>query len=149
MSLNTLHIAGVGASAGGLEAMLQMFAHMQPTGRIAYVVAQHMAKDGHDALVARLIGRESALPVKLAEEGTRLVPDTVYIIPSGRDGALKGEALHLQPPGVGHLSTPSVNVLFSSIASTCGSKAISIILSGTGSDGANGCCAISSGLSIG
>ena len=44
-----MHIAGVGASAGGLEAMLPMFARMQATGRIAFVVAQHMAKDGHDA----------------------------------------------------------------------------------------------------
>jgi chemotaxis protein methyltransferase CheR/two-component system CheB/CheR fusion protein len=139
------HIAGIGASAGGLEAMLPMFAHMQPTGRIAYVVAQHMAKDGHDALVVRLIGRESALPVQLAEDGIRLLPDTVYIIPSGRDGEVKGETLHLQPPGAGHLSTPSVNALFSSIANTCRSKAIGIILSGTGSDGANGCRAIKAG----
>jgi chemotaxis response regulator CheB len=43
MRSNALHIAGVGASAGGLEAMLPMFAGMRPTGRIAYVVAQHMA----------------------------------------------------------------------------------------------------------
>ena len=140
-----IHIAGVGASAGGLEAMLAMFAGMQPTGRIAYVVAQHMAKDGHDTLVVRLIGRESALPVQLAEEGTRLVPDTVYVIPSGRDGAVRGDTLHLQPPGAGHLSTPSVNVLFSSIANACHSKAIGIVLSGTGSDGVNGFRAIRAG----
>lgn len=137
-----LLIAGVGASAGGLEAMLPMFAHMQPTGRIAYVVAQHMAKDGHDALVVRLIGRESALPVQLAEEGTKLTPDTVYVIPSGKDGQVQGETLCLQEPGIGHLSTPSVNALFASIADSSGDHGIGIVLSGTGSDGTQGCRAI-------
>jgi hypothetical protein len=82
----SLHIAGIGASAGGLEAMLPMFAKMRATGRIAYVVAQHMAKDGHDALVVRLIARESALPVVLAQDGIKLLADTVYVIPSGKDG---------------------------------------------------------------
>ncbi len=145
MSANNLHIAGVGASAGGLEAMLPMFAAMQPTGRIAYVVAQHMAKDGHDALVVRLIGRESALPVQLAAEDTKLIPDTVYVIPSGKDGHVQGETLHLQEPGIGHLSTPSVNALFTSIAASNRQHGIGILLSGTGSDGTQGCRAIKAG----
>jgi chemotaxis protein methyltransferase CheR/two-component system CheB/CheR fusion protein len=142
MAANPLHIAGVGASAGGLEAMLPMFAAMQPNGRIAYVVAQHMAKDGHDALVVRLIGRESALPVQLAVEGTKLEPDIVYVIPSGKDGHLQGDTLRLQEPGVGHLSTPSVNALFTSIAESKRQQGMGIVLSGTGSDGAQGCRAI-------
>ncbi|MDP2792646.1 MAG: CheR family methyltransferase [Sulfurisoma sp.] len=140
-----LHIAGVGASAGGLEAMLPMFARMSATGRIAYVVAQHMAKDGHDELVVRLIGRESALPVLLAKEGAHLAADTVYVIPSSKDGRIQGETLRLDEPAAGHLSTPSVNALFSSIAaSNCG-RAIGIVLSGTGSDGVIGCRAIKAG----
>ena len=142
MSSSGLHIAGVGASAGGLEAMLPMFAAMQPTGRIAYVVAQHMAKDGHDALVVRLIGRESALPVQLAGDNTKLVPDTVYVIPSGKDGHVRGDVLTLQEPGLGHLSTPSVNSLFSSIAESKRQQGMGIVLSGTGSDGTQGCRAI-------
>jgi len=137
-----MHIAGIGASAGGLEAMLAMFAHMQPGGRISFVVAQHMAKDGHDQLVVRLIGRESALPVLLAESGVHLQADTVYVIPSGQDGRIQGDTLILREPAAGHLSTPSVNALFVSIAESAGSKAIGIVLSGTGSDGAIGCRAI-------
>lgn len=136
------YIAGVGASAGGLEALLPMFAHMQSTGRITFIVAQHMARDGHDELVARLIGRDSALPVLLAEEGTRLQPDTVYVIPSGKDGRVKGDALNLSEPDAEHLSTPSVNALFASIAEASRDKAIGIVLSGTGTDGVAGCRAI-------
>lgn len=141
----TLHVAGIGASAGGLEAMLPMFAGMQATGRIAYVVAQHMARDGHDALVVRLIGRESALPVRLAEEGAKLTPDTVYVIPSGKDGHVHGDTLRLQEPGIGNLSTPSVNALFASIAESNRHQGIGIVLSGTGSDGTQGCRAIKAG----
>ncbi|CAA7617939.1 Methylase of chemotaxis methyl-accepting protein [Candidatus Terasakiella magnetica] len=140
-----LHVAGIGASAGGLEAMLLMFAHLRPTGRIAYVVAQHMADNGHSDLVVRLIQRESALPVRLAEHGVRLQADTVLVIPAGKDGQVRGERLVLCEPAPHHVSTPSVNALFSSIAETCRSDAIGIILSGTGSDGVTGCRAIRDG----
>ena len=144
------HVAGIGASAGGLEAMLPLFAGMQPTGRIRYVVAQHMAKDGHDELVVRLMQRASALPVVLATDGVRMLADTVYVIPSGQDGVVRGDALNLIDPAPENISTPSVNVLLQSIAKSSHTKAIGIVLSGTGSDGAAGCRAIraAGGLTI-
>ncbi|MBF0562880.1 MAG: chemotaxis protein [Alphaproteobacteria bacterium] len=146
----TLHVAGIGASAGGIEAMLPMFAQMRPTGRMAYVVAQHMAKDGHDELVVRLIGRESVLPVVLARQVESRKPDTVYVIPSGKDGTVSGTTLTLQDPAPGHLSTPSVNVLFTSLAESSRGNAIGIVLSGTGCDGVAGCRALKAwgGLTI-
>jgi len=137
-----MHVAGIGASAGGLEAMLPMFARMQPTGRISYVVAQHMAHNGHSELVARLISRESTLPVMLARETEELQADTVYVIPAGRDGRVTGKTLSLHPPGSGNISTPSVNTLFASIAESSRSNAIGIVLSGTGFDGVAGCRAL-------
>jgi len=137
-----MHIAGIGASAGGLEAMLPLCARLRPTGRIAYVIAQHMANDGHSELVARLIQRESALPVILVDKMLRLQADTVYMIPAGRDGLVRDDMLTLSEPGAGNISTPSVNTLFRSIAESCGSNAIGIVLSGTGSDGVAGCRAI-------
>ena len=146
----SLLIAGIGASAGGLEAMLQMFAQLRPTGRIAYVVAQHMAHDGHSELVVRLISRESALPVLLARDSERLLADTVYLIPSGKDGIVTGNTLKLRDPGPANISTPSVNTLFTSIAESCRKQAIAIVLSGTGYDGVVGCRAIKAngGLTI-
>ena len=147
---NPLIIAGIGASAGGLEAMLQMFAQLRPTSRISYVVAQHMAHDGHSELVVRLINRESALPVLLAKDIERLQADTVYVIPSGRDGIVTGNTLKLQNPGPSNISTPSVNTLFKSIAESGRKLAIGIVLSGTGYDGVVGCRAIKAqgGLTI-
>jgi chemotaxis methyl-accepting protein methylase len=137
-----IHIAGIGASAGGLEAMLPMCARLRPTGRIAYVIAQHMANDGHSELVVRLIQRESALPVVLVDKPVRLQADTVYMIPAGKDGLVSADTVKLSEPGAGNISTPSVNTLFRSIAESCGSNAIGIVLSGTGSDGVAGCRAI-------
>ena len=146
-----MHVAGIGASAGGLEAMLQLFAHMQATGRVSYVVAQHMAKDGHDELVVRLMQRESVLPVLLATDGIRLQADTVVVIPSGQDGQVRiggsgsnagVPVLSLSPPDASHVSTPSANALMRSIATVCGHSAIGMVLSGTGADGARGCAAI-------
>lgn len=137
-----MHVAGIGASAGGLEAMLHLFSRMQATGRIRYVVAQHMAKDGHDELVVRLIQRSSALPVLLATHGVRMQSDTVYVIPSGKDGQVQDGAISLCDPAPASVSTPSVNVLLQSIARNCRAQGIGIVLSGTGSDGATGCHAI-------
>jgi len=142
MSSRPTHIAGVGASAGGLDAMLLMFSRMQPTGRIAYVVAQHMAKGGHDELVVRLISRESALPVRLASDNTQFASDKVYVIPSGKEGYVTEGVLHLRDPDGSHVSTPSVNALFASIAESSKQQAIGIVLSGAGRDGTLGCKAI-------
>jgi chemotaxis methyl-accepting protein methylase len=137
-----IRVAGIGASAGGLEAMLVVLANLHATGRISYVVAQHMANGEHSDLVARLLGRQSALPVVMATDHEKLKTDTVYVIPSGQDGIVRGDTLVLVPPGPGSLSTPSANALLASIAESAGARGIGIVLSGTGSDGAVGCRAI-------
>lgn len=137
--LPPLTIVAIGASAGGLESLLSLFAKTRPNGRLAYVVAQHMAKDGHDELVARLMQRESVLPVEMAQTTTRLRADTVYVIPSGKDGEVHGDTLRLCEPCDRQISTPSVNTLFSSLASSARQAAIGILLSGAGSDGTTGC----------
>jgi chemotaxis methyl-accepting protein methylase len=137
-----LHIVGIGSSAGGLEAMGELFSKLFPSGQVAYVIAQHMAKDGHSELVARMLNKQSPLPVIEAAGGDLLEADKVYLIPSGSDGEVKNGRIYLLPPSPEHLSTPSVNFLFASIAREFGKRSIGIILSGAGSDGAAGCRAI-------
>jgi len=141
-SISRIAVAGIGASAGGLEALLPMLAGLRPTGRIAYVIAQHMDSNGHSELVAKLIQRESTLPVILADKALRLQTDKVYMIPAGKDGLVRSDMLTLSEPSFGSISTPSVNALLKSIAENCGNNAIGIVLSGTGSDGVTGCRAI-------
>lgn len=137
-----LFVAGIGASAGGLEALQALISGLRANGRVAYVVAQHMADDAHSDLVVRLLGRDSALPVMLAEDGERLRADTIRFIPAGCDGLVREGRLYLERRSVANLSAPSVNVLFASVAQACSERAIGIVLSGAGSDGTVGCRAI-------
>jgi len=137
-----LHVAGIGASAGGLEALQALAASLRPGGRVAYVVAQHMADDAHGGLVVRLLARDSALPVVLAGDGDPLRADTLHFIPAGYDGVVRAGRLLLERRGAGSISAPSVNRLFASIAEDCRQRGIGIVLSGAGSDGAAGCRAI-------
>lgn len=138
----SLYVAGIGASAGGLEALEQLLAHLAPTGRVSYVIAQHMAPDGHAELLVRLLERRSSLAVSLARDGDLLESDHVYLLPAGCDGVVEEDRVRLRPAAPGSLSRPSVDVLFDSLARSYGSSAIGIVLSGTGSDGVRGCRAI-------
>lgn len=138
----TPYVVCIGASAGGLEALLVVLFHLRPTGRMAYVIAQHMASGGHSTLMATLLSRNSRLPVLEAAANAPLLPDHVYVIPSGQDGVIQGGSIRLVSPARENLSTPSVNVLFSSAAEDAGRHAIGVVLSGTGSDGTAGCRAI-------
>ena len=133
---------GIGASAGGLNALRSLVANLPRTGRVAYLIAQHMAADAHAELMVTLLGRDSVLDVCLAREGTVLEPDCVYLLPAGLDGIVRGGCVGLQPSAPGSLSHPSVDVLLESVALEHGLRAVGIILSGTGSDGVRGCRAI-------
>lgn len=138
------YLVGIGASAGGLEAIKLLLANLQKTGRFVFVIAQHMASDSHMQLMVKLIGVTSVLPVSIAKHGEVLLADHVYLIPAGYDGYVDDGKFHLQALS-GHLySKPSVNELFNSIAQQFGVYAVGIILSGAGSDGVTGCAAIKS-----
>lgn len=136
------HIVGIGASAGGLESLTQLLSSLSENGRVAYVIAQHMAKNGHDELVLRLLNQKSRLKVIKARAGELLEPDRVYLIPSGFNGMVQQGYIQLLPPAPEHISSPSVNALFISLAKDMRNKAIGIVLSGAGADGAAGCKAI-------
>ena len=138
----THYIVGIGASAGGLEALFALLPHLKPNGSVSYVIAQHMAHDGHSELMQKLLNRCAHIDVALAQSGQKLLPDHIYLIPAGNNGVISEGCIHLQSPAEGHVSTPSINVLFQSIAQSFQTYAIGVVLSGTGSDGVVGCRAI-------
>jgi len=138
----TIHVVGIGASAGGLEAIKLLLANLKKTGKFVFVVAQHMSSDGHTQLMARLMGRESALPVSIINPNEALEADRVYLIPAGYDCSLEDGRFKLTQLTGKYYSKPSIDFLFNSIASACGSRAVGVILSGSGTDGVKGCLAI-------
>lgn len=130
-------VAGVGASAGGLEAISRLLAALQPDDEVAYIVAQHQASHGDTDLLAQLLNRRSARPVEVASDALALRADRVWLIPAGYDAQLVGWRLHLLPPA--GISKPSVNVLLTSLARQHGRQSAGLILSGAGTDGVTGC----------
>lgn len=137
-----LRVVGIGASAGGLEALSQLLPMLKPDASSVYIIAQHMARDNHIDLVLRLLKRNSALPVVAATHDALLVADQVFLIPPGVSGVIHQGRIQLLPITADQISSPSVTALFNSIAEGAGVNGIGVILSGAGSDGLSGCHSI-------
>jgi two-component system CheB/CheR fusion protein len=140
-------VVGLGGSAGGLEAFEQFFASTARDTGMAFVVVTHLDPD-HKALLPELIQRTTAMPVRLAVDGLRLSADTVYVIPPKRVLTVEGDVLRLRvTPNQRGPRTP-IDGFFRSLAHEWGVKAIGVVLSGMGSDGASGLRAIKEGGGI-
>ncbi|MFK7943977.1 MAG: chemotaxis protein CheB [Paracoccaceae bacterium] len=137
-----LFVVGIGASAGGLEAISELLKYAPLDVPAAYVVAQHMSPK-HKSLLTSLIDRETHLKVREIEDGMVMQPNTAYITPPRNDVVVEGARVRLMPPSEkAGTPKPSVDRLFESIAKDHGTNAVGIVLSGTGSDGAHGIAAI-------
>lgn len=131
------YVVGIGASAGGLEALRAFFSAMAPDSGMAFVVVQHLAPD-YKSLMVELLGRSTSMPVIRAEEGMEVEADRVYLIPPRYNLTVSEGRLRLQlGPGGKSLNLP-IDIFFRSLAADYGDRAIAVILSGTGSDGARG-----------
>jgi two-component system CheB/CheR fusion protein len=134
-------IVGLGASAGGLEALEQFLAHVPPDCGLAFVVVTHQ-HPGHTSLLPELLGKCTRMRVRVAEDGLRVEPNTVYLsLPEVYLAVMSGR-LHLmeaEQPGV--LRLP-IDYFFRSLAEEHKEKSIGIVLSGTGTDGTLGLKAI-------
>ncbi len=133
-------VVGIGASAGGLEALTALVANLPRHGGMSYVVAQHMSPQ-HKSMMVDLLARATALPVVEASEGQVLAPDRIYITPPNRNIEIRDGAVVLTGP-YAEGPKPSVDLLFQSLAEDLGDRVVGVILSGTGSDGARGIQAI-------
>ena len=140
-SSETPFIVGIGASAGGLEALSQLFPNLPKNLGLSYVVVQHLSPT-YRSMMAQLLGRETTMPVRDIEDGMRPEPNTVYITPPNRNVTLNAGRFRLVVPAKESLPKPSVNLFFTSLADEAAESCIGIILSGTGSDGASGIHAI-------
>lgn len=131
---------GIGASAGGLEALRSLVAALPTDSNMSYIIAQHMDPK-HPSLLRELIARSTSLTVADVTNGLIPQVNTIYITPPGHNVVMRNKTLYLEP--VSHIGPkPSVDLFFTSMAESVGEEAIGIILSGTGSDGAHGVRAI-------
>ena len=134
-------IVGIGASAGGLEALETFFGHMSPESGIAFVVVMHQPLH-HVSLLPELLGRCTTMRVLAAADGMTIEPNSVYIAPSNTYlSILHATLYHLEPPTGASLHLP-IDALFRALADDLGDRAVGIVLSGTGTDGTMGVRAI-------
>src|SRR5579864_1189022 len=133
-------VAGVGASAGGLEAFTELLKALPPNLGMAFVLVPHLDPT-HESSMAELLGRTTSMPVEEAQNGTRVMRDHVYVIPPNREMKIVNGALRLAPRGSYPQRMP-VDVFLRSLAEDKQDNAIGVILSGTASDGTLGVTAI-------
>ena len=140
---------GIGSSAGGLEAARELVRHLPSSARLSYIVAQHLSPK-HTSMLVELISRETELDVCEIIDGIKVQPGQIYITPPNKDVELSDGHLSLHEPRLGHAPKPDINRLFSSMACDQGNAVVGIVLSGTGSDGAQGIAKIkaASGITI-
>lgn len=133
------HVVGIGASAGGLEALEQFFDNVpkDTTTGIAFVIVQHLSPD-FKSLMSELLARRTTLPIQLVEDGIQVEADHVYLIPPKKEMIISGGRLLLSERERQQELTLPIDVFFRSLAQDCGAHAVAIVLSGGGSDGSRG-----------
>jgi len=134
-------VVGIGASAGGLEAMNRFFDAATTLEGSAFVVVQHLDPKGESHL-ADLLSRHTALRVAAAKDGTAIEPGHVYVCVPNHELVVRDGRLRLLDPELERSQRRPIDRLFDSLATEYGERAVAIILSGTAADGSRGISSI-------
>jgi len=135
------YIIGLGASAGGLEALTTFFNHMPLDSNMAFVVIQHLSPD-HKSMMDTLLARHTEMKILQAQDGMLIAPNCIYLIPPKNFMTVFNGKLLLNPFNKSRGIHLPIDVFMLSLAEDIESRAIGIIFSGTGSDGSSGMQAI-------
>jgi two-component system CheB/CheR fusion protein len=138
---NGFPIVGIGASAGGLEAYKAFFAQMPADSGMAFVLVPHLDPE-HPSALRSLLSSYTAMPVVEAAERMAVQPNHVYIIPPNAELGIQQKLLRVSRPSRPRGHRTPIDIFFSALAADQGENAVSIILSGTGSDGTIGTTAV-------
>ncbi|MFZ5962416.1 CheR family methyltransferase [Thalassococcus sp. BH17M4-6] len=140
-------VVGIGASAGGLEALNEMVAAIPERSGLAFVIVQHLSPD-HPSIMDELLASHTALPVRKIKDGMQIAPDCIFVIPAGPSLEIADDRFRLVPRDTRKgVRTPIDNFL-TSLSQAYGETASCVILSGTGTDGTLGLKAIKTGGGI-
>ena len=130
-------VVGIGASAGGLEAVSEMIAELPATTGMAFLLVQHLDPT-HESFLTEILAKKAAFTVETAADGAILTPDHFYVIPPNAIMTVADGTLRLRSRNGEERPHKPVNILFRSLAEQLGHRAIAVVLSGTDSDGAQG-----------
>jgi two-component system CheB/CheR fusion protein len=134
-------IVGIGASAGGLEALEQFLRHVPAGSGMAFVIVQHLDPT-HKGIMSELLQRTTGMKVTQVKHRTTVRPDCVYVIPPNKDMSILHGVLHLLTPTAPRGLRLPIDFFFRSLAQDQQEHSLGVILSGMGSDGTLGLRAI-------
>ncbi|THB80019.1 MAG: chemotaxis protein CheR, partial [Desulfobacteraceae bacterium] len=136
-----VHYVGIGASAGGLEAIEAFFSRMPEDSGLAFIVIQHLSPD-YKSLMVELLSKKTKIPVHRSVDGMEVKPNNIYMIPPKKNLSIfHGRLVLKEKDNTRGVNLP-IDIFLRSLAEDKAERAIAIILSGTGSDGTRGVRAI-------
>ncbi|REK17740.1 MAG: response regulator [Planctomycetota bacterium] len=130
-------VVGIGASAGGLDALSKLLSAVPEESGMSFVVIQHLDPT-HESALTELLARQTSMVVEEVDGDTRVEPNRVYVIPPNKYLAIEDCVLKLSDPKETRGMRMAVDYFFRSLAEDCCEYSIGIVLSGTGSDGTSG-----------
>lgn len=132
-----LFVVGIGASAGGLDAIQQLFDTIPDDTGMAYIVVQHLSPD-FKSLMPELLAKHTKMKIFTAEDKQTIKPNCIYLNQRNKNLHIKGNQLFLLDKGPKHNLNLPIDIFFHTLGEEFKEKSIGIILSGTGSDGSRG-----------
>ncbi|MEM9492176.1 MAG: chemotaxis protein CheB, partial [Myxococcota bacterium] len=134
-------MVGIGASAGGLDALRQLFSTMPADCGMAFVVVQHLSPD-HVSVMDELLGKYTQLPVAVASNEVSVEPGKIYLIPPRAEMIISCGRLLLTDRDARQSVFLPIDSFFRALGDDLGPRAVAVVLSGTGSDGSRGIRAV-------
>ena len=130
-------LVGLGASAGGIQALKEFFENVPEDSGIAYVVILHLSPD-HDSRLAQVLQSATKMPVQQVVENVKVEPNNVYVVPPNQHLMMLDGHLGVSPNLLVEERRAPVDIFFRTLAESHGPRAVAVILSGTGANGSMG-----------
>lgn len=130
-------VVGIGASAGGLQSLQSFFSNVPENCNYSFIIVQHLSPD-YESFTDELLSKQTDIKIQKARNGSELKKNRIYVIPSDKNLVLEGKKMVLVDKPEGRTLNLPIDILFSSLALNFKHNAVSVICSGTGSDGSNG-----------
>jgi len=137
---NSFPVVAIGASAGGLEAMMELLKYLPATTGMAFIYVQHLSPD-HKSLLTEILSKKTKMKVQEIDDMDKIKPDNVFVIPYNKGIEVTDGHIKLIPRSENSAAV-SIDILFSSLAQAQKERVIGIVLSGSATDGTVGMKAI-------
>jgi two-component system, chemotaxis family, protein-glutamate methylesterase/glutaminase len=137
MKINDFFVAGIGASAGGVQALSEFFQNIPEKCGIAFCVITHLHRD-HESVLDRIISKQTWMTVRRMKGVDIIQPDVIYVLPENVTASVRNGAIHLKPRPDDEIMNKAIDVFFHSLGEEFKDHAIGIVMSGMGSDGSSG-----------